>query len=142
MPGLGLLAVDTELAADKTLAQARAVHLESGLELSGYEIHHGLTQARDDSALPAVRRIDGEILGFSAPGGRIWGTYLHGAFDADPFRRWFLDRLRVRAGLPALGRIVARFDLEPALDRLADAVRASLDLGRIRALLGLGSRRA
>ena len=27
--------------------------------------------------------------------GRVWGTYLHGVFDADPFRRWFIDRLRV-----------------------------------------------
>lgn len=136
-PGLGLLAVDTELAAAKTLVQARAMHLESGLELAGYEIHHGRTRPRDASAVPAVRRADGEVIGFAAPGGLIWGTYLHGTFDADPFRRWFLDRLRTRAGLPALGRIPARFDLEPALDRLAAAVRASLDMGRIRALLGL-----
>ena len=142
VPGLGLLAVDTALAADKTLTQARAVHLESGLELYGYEIHHGLTRPRDGAAADAGRRADGAAIGYAAPGGLVWGTYLHGAFDADPFRRWFLDRLRVRAGLPALGGVQAAFDLEPALDRLADAVRASLDLGRIRALLGLGSRRA
>ncbi|MEW5775055.1 MAG: cobyric acid synthase, partial [Thermodesulfobacteriota bacterium] len=142
MPGLGLLAVDTELAEAKTLVQARAEHLESGLELHGYEIHHGRTAPRDASAAPAVRRADGEAVGFAAPGGLVWGTYLHGAFDADPFRRWFVDRLRVRAGLPALGRIQTAFDLEPALDRLADAVRASLDMGRIRALLGLPERRS
>jgi cobyric acid synthase CobQ/L-threonine-O-3-phosphate decarboxylase len=142
VPGLGLLAVDTELAAEKTLTQARATHVESGLELAGYEIHHGLTRARGDEAAPAVRRGDGEVIGFAAPGGLVWGTYVHGTFDADPFRRWFLDRLRVRAGLPALGRIMARFDLEPALDRLADAVRASLDMAGIRSLLGLGLRRS
>ena len=141
MPGLGLLAVDTELAADKTLTQARAVHAESGLDLYGYEIHHGLTRPRDASAAPAVQRADGEVIGFAAPGGLVWGTYLHGAFDADPFRRWFLDRLRSRAGLPPLGRIAAPFDQEPALDRLADAVRAHLDMGRIHALLGLPKRR-
>lgn len=140
VPGLGLLAVDTELAAAKTLVQARAAHLESGLELAGYEIHHGRTQARDATAAPAVRRADGEVIGFVAPGGLVWGAYLHGTFDADPFRRWFLDRLRVRAGLAPLGRIAAPFDLEPALDRLAGAVRASLDLDRIYALLGLSPR--
>ena len=31
--------------------------------------------------------------------GKIWGTYLHGIFDADEFRRWFIDRLRSRRGL-------------------------------------------
>lgn len=139
--GLGLLAVDTELAADKTLLQARARHLESGLDLAGYEIHHGQTRALDASAEPCVRRADNEVLGFSAPGGRIWGAYLHGIFDADAFRRWFIDRLRVRAGLPAMGRILASFDLEPALDRLAGAVRASLDMPRIYALLGVRPRR-
>ena len=35
----------------------------------------------------------------------IWGTYLHGVFDADAFRRWFVDRLRVRRGLPAVGTV-------------------------------------
>ena len=47
---------------------------------------------------------------WSAPAsadGRVWGTYLHGVFDADPFRRWFIDRLRVRRGLAPLGRVIA-----------------------------------
>ena len=43
-----------------------------------------------------VRREDGEVIGAAGKDGRVWGTYLHGIFDADEFRRWFIDRLRVR----------------------------------------------
>ncbi len=67
----------------------------------------------------------------------IWGTYLHGIFDADQFRRWFIDRLRNRKGLSQINRVRVRYDLEPAFDRLADTVRAHLDMKRIYRLLGL-----
>ncbi|MBF0551968.1 MAG: cobyric acid synthase CobQ, partial [Deltaproteobacteria bacterium] len=56
----------------------------------------------------------------------------------DEFRRWFIDRLRVRRGLPAKGAVMAGYDLEAVLDKLADVVRASLDLDYIYKLMGLG----
>ena len=62
---------------------------------------------------------------------------MHGVFDADEFRRGFLDGLRRRKGLPPLDGPGARYDIEPALDRLAATVRAHLDMRRIYALLGL-----
>jgi len=80
---------------------------------------------------------DGRSAGIGTGDGRVWGTYLHGVFDADEFRRWFIDRLRVRRGLAAIGKVCARYDIEPAIDRLADAVRASLDMKKIYELMGL-----
>ncbi len=136
MRGLGLLPVSTILAIDKTLKRISAVHHESGLVLQGYEIHHGLT---DGSCLPAtVTADDGRVLGIRSKSGLVWGTYLHGLFDADAFRRWFVDRLRMRRALPPLGKIVAAYDLEPALDRLAEVVRAGLDIKAIYRIMGLG----
>ena len=82
-------------------------------------------------------REDGQAVGLGAASGRVWGTYLHGVFDADEFRRWFIDRLRVRRGLAPLGKVSSRYDIEPALDRLADVVRKSLDMKEIHRLLGL-----
>ncbi len=133
--GLGLLPVRTVLAPDKTLRRVEATHVPSGLPVTGYEIHHGLTEA--EGAQPVVRRGDGEVVGLAAPGRRVWGTYLHGIFDADRFRRWFVDRLRVRRGWEPLGEPVAHYDLEPALDRLADAVRAGLDVDAVLKVIGL-----
>ena len=133
--GLGLLPVRTTLAREKTLTRVAARHLASGCEVYGYEIHHGLTDRGNLS--PLLRREDGEGIDVGADGGRLWGTYLHGVFDADGFRRWFIDRLRVRRGLAPLGRIAAIYDLEPAFERLADVVRKSLKMDEIYKIMGL-----
>ncbi len=69
----------------------------------------------------------GAATGWARADGLVWGSYLHGLFDADGFRRQFVDQLRARKGLAPLGRVVAAYDIELALDRLADALRASLD---------------
>jgi adenosylcobyric acid synthase len=69
--------------------------------------------------------------------GLLWGCYLHGIFDADEFRRWFVDRLRVRSGVPAVGRILARYDVEPALDRLAVTLRECLPIDKIYRIMRL-----
>jgi L-threonine-O-3-phosphate decarboxylase len=161
--GLGLLAVRTVLAEEKTLTRTRAMHGPSGTEVFGYEIHHGVTERigaqtrgrgdaetrrkeegekrRGGETAEALQDMfvcsDGRSAGIGTGDGRVWGTYLHGVFDADEFRRWFIDRLRVRRGLAAIGKVCARYDIEPAIDRLADAVRASLDMKKIYELMGL-----
>jgi adenosylcobyric acid synthase len=135
LPGLGLLPVRTALAREKTLTRVTARHTDSGCEVQGYEIHHGLT---DGGALaPLIRREDGETIGFGVDKGLTWGTYLHGIFDADGFRRWFIDRIRLRRGLVPLGRIAAVYDLEPAFERLAATVRKSLRMDEIYRMMGL-----
>jgi len=133
--GLGLLPVSTHLAREKTLTRVNATHLASGLGVTGYEIHHGLTDR--EGAVPVIQRDDGETIGVASQDGRLWGTYVHGVFDADEFRRWFIDRLRTRRGLPPLGKICVTYDLEPAFERLAEAVRERLDMDTIYRLMGL-----
>jgi cobyric acid synthase len=135
LPGLGLLPVRTTLAREKTLTRASARHLTSGCEVYGYEIHHGLTDG--GRLAPLIRREDGEAIGVGSENGLLWGTYLHGIFDADGFRRWFIDRLRIRRGLAPLGRIAAVYDLEPAFERLAATVRRSLRMDEIYRIMGL-----
>ncbi len=82
-----------------------------------------------------VRQADGAI----SPDGRVWGTYLHGLFENDLFRRWFLERVRIAKGgsdsLKTENAIEYRQEREWAFDRLAQAVRKHLDLKRIYDLL-------
>lgn len=133
--GLGLLPVETVMGQEKTLVRVEAKHTSSGQTVRGYEIHHGQTHTADGEALQAVfTREDGSAVGLGRDDHRVWGTYLHGVFDADGFRRWFIDRLRVRRGLPPRGTGAA-YDIEPALDRLAAAVRQSLDMDEIYRLM-------
>jgi adenosylcobyric acid synthase len=133
--GLFLMPITTELLPDKTLRAVTARHIDSGHGLRGYEIHHGRTNGYCLS--PAIVREDGEVIGSRSENGLIWGTYLHGVFDADDFRRWFIDRLRIRNAMPPIGRVVAPYDLEPALDRLADVVRDHVNIKEIYRLMGL-----
>jgi cobyric acid synthase CobQ/L-threonine-O-3-phosphate decarboxylase len=131
---LGMLEMTTTLAEEKTLERQTAIHLPTRLKVHGYEIHHG----RTTSALRrALKMADGSEAGAVSADGRIWGSYLHGIFDDDDFRRCFIDMLRSSRNLQPLGKVVARYDLEPAFDRLADIVRESMDINKIYRLLGL-----
>ena len=137
MSGLGLLPMHTVMEKDKTLTLRQGMHCASGLPVQGYEIHHG--RSRAEGGRPVLRLGLGDDRGVEAENGSspIWGAYLHGLFDADEFRRWFIDRLRQNTGLQPLGAVQVRYDLEPALDRLADIVREHLDVQRIKRELGL-----
>jgi adenosylcobyric acid synthase len=134
-PGLGFLALRTVLGRDKTLRAVTARHVPTGLELKGYEIHHGRTSG--EGVLPVLTSENGDGLGYISGDGCVLGTYLHGLFDADAFRRWFIDDLRTRRGLTALKKIQVIFDMEPALDRLADIVRKGLDVDAVYREMGL-----
>lgn len=133
MPGLRLLACSTTLAPEKTLKRTRAEHVESGQIVDGYEIHHGVTQLQDENIW---LKTSDTIVGVVSDDGRLTGTYLHGIFDADGFRRWFINDLRAAKGLSSLETGVV-YDLNNALDRLADHVRERIDLERIYQLAGI-----
>ncbi|WP_456473397.1 cobyric acid synthase [Desulfolithobacter sp.] len=135
--GLGLLEMRTELAPEKTLIRRQGIHVPSGSPVHGYEIHHGVTSTRGE---PLLVFEDNATCGLAAdPEGalRVWGSYLHGVFDSDPFRRWFINRLRREKGLEPLSGPGATYDLEPALDRLAGVFRAHVDLDELFRLLAL-----
>nr|VFK60294.1 MAG: cobyric acid synthase CobQ/L-threonine-O-3-phosphate decarboxylase,TIGR01140 [Candidatus Kentron sp. TC] len=133
--GLGLLALRTVLASNKILRTVSAHHIESELTVKGYEIHHGHTSNRNLRA--AMITDDGNPIGFASEDGNISGTYLHGLYDNDAFRRWFIDKLRVRRGFAPIGTTRVTYDLEPALDRLALVARENLDVEGIYRKMGL-----
>ncbi len=133
--GLGLLNLTTVLALEKTLTRVKAEHLESGLTVRGYEIHHGQSESSNIEPLLKLEHTGPE--GARSSDGMLWGTYLHGIFDTDEFRRWFIDRLRTRRGLAAKGRVCGEYDLEPALDRLAESVRRNIRMDTVYKLMGL-----
>jgi cobyric acid synthase CobQ len=132
--GLALLDFETVLEKEKTLTLKCGTHLESGCAVRGYEIHHGVTTSLGE---PVLQFDSGRTAGVRSDTGLVWGSYVHGIFDSDSFRRWFIDSLRVRQGLLPLMQVQAEYDLEPAFDRLADAVRDQLDMAYIYAILGL-----
>ncbi len=130
--GLSLLGISTTLAKEKTLTRQSSTHIDSGTRVHGYEIHHGLTKS---TLKEVLQQDDGNRSGASSEDSLIWGTYLHGLFDSDPFRHWFVEKLRERKALGKFSGSRSIYDLEPALDRLADVVRERLDMKKIYELL-------
>ncbi len=128
--GLGLLPTETEFIGEKLTSQVKAFHIESGAEITGYEIHMGRTLGAAEPPFRIVERT-GEPIdvpdGASAGKGRIWGTYIHGLFDNGPFRRRFVNELRARKGFSPISDS-ENLDLDEEMDRLAEWVRASLDM--------------
>ncbi|OBQ52744.1 cobyric acid synthase [Halodesulfovibrio spirochaetisodalis] len=141
--GLGLLPLRTVMGEDKVLTRVTGMHVPSGATVTGYEIHHGVTEiAGSANALQqAVTREDGSVIGYGTACDHsfqtVWGTYLHGVFDDDVFRRAFINDLRSRKGLMPLDGVQASFSIDPALDRLADTVRDALDMQQVYSVLGL-----
>ena len=121
--GLGLLEVETTLTGDKTLTTAAGAHAMTGETVTGYEIHLG--QTTGPGAARPFARIAGRPDGAVSADGRIAGTYLHGCFAADGFRRAFL------AGLGAApGNLAFEGEVEATLDGLAAHLEAAIDLTR------------
>ena len=68
--------------------------------------------------------------------GLVWGTYMHGIFDNDAFRRDFLNCLRRQKGLQPLAvRRNFRAEKQKSYDRLAAVVRAHLDMDTLRRIM-------
>lgn len=120
--GLGLLPVRTVLAGSKQLRLERAVSELSGEALSGYHMHMGETEG-PGRARPFAR-VDGRPEGAVSADGRVMGTYLHGLFAADRFRRAFLGALGGR-GEESLDY---EAQVEAVLDGLAEHLERHLDL--------------
>jgi adenosylcobyric acid synthase len=127
VPGLGLLAVDTVMTADKRVTEVAATHAATGLPVAGYEIHIGRTEG-PDRARPMFR-VAGAAEGAVRADGRVMGSYLHGMFAADGFRRAFLSDLGAAAG-----GLDYEAGVEATLDALADHLAAHLDCAGLLAL--------
>ncbi|HEY9057484.1 MAG TPA: cobyric acid synthase CobQ, partial [Aurantimonas sp.] len=110
----------TVMAPEKTVREARAT-TPGGEPLEGYEIHLGRTTG-PDCARP-VCLIDGLPDGATSPDGRVFGTYLHGLFGADGWRRRYLSRFGLEAAGPGY-----RAGVEAALDEVADALEQVVDV--------------
>ena len=100
----------------------------SGLPLTGYHMHMGVTEGADRARPFAT--VAGKPEGAVSPDGRVIGTYLHGLFAADDFRSAFLARL----GAATSGALRYEAEIEATLDGLATHLERHLDLDM---LLGL-----
>ena len=121
--GLGLLDMDTVFLGEKVQTQVSGtfegvtglLSCLNGMDYTGYEIHMGRSQEK----LPPLQGT-----------GNVYGSYVHGIFDAPGVSDEILKALCAQKGLDfaALGTFDLQEYKERQYDLLADAVRAGLDM--------------
>lgn len=138
--GLGLLPMTTELMPEKTMKQAagKVSNLTglweplSGKKIHGIEIHMGESNSRAGNTFSIV---DGRWSG--ACNDNVLGTYLHGIFEEDEFRKAFVSLL-VQRKKSERAESTLRVEQEKQFDQLADTLRWDLDMDKIRKIIHLG----
>ena len=147
--GLDLLPLRTRFGASKTLRQCRSQALwpaGSPLELQGFELHRGWSALPGggnassgsgpiptESTGPHPLATDPSLgwwQSWGERGGLVAGTYLHAVFDSGPWRRRWLNQLRLRRNLPPLAENQPHHgqQRDQLLDRLADAFEHHVNL--------------
>ncbi len=166
--GLGLLAMRTVFAGTKVRTRVRGrfadlsgvLGILSGQEIEGYEIHMGESSPiAEYQGCPGRGFADGEGAdpgrmspfvwteniqtherrGDGAFCGTVYGTYVHGIFDADGVVGTLLQALADRKGvaLDAPQPVSLEAYREHQFDLLADALREHLDLEMIYKIMGI-----
>ncbi len=128
-PGFGLLELTTRLAPEKQLRNVRGRLTLAAAEVSGYEIHAGVTSG-PALARPALELPDG-VEGALSADGQILGTYLHGLFDTTPASQALL----AWAGATEVAALDYAALREAGIDQLADAVEEHLGIDQIEQLI-------
>ncbi len=123
IPGMGLLEMDTIFLGEKVQTQTTGVFASisgilsglNGKSYSGYEIHIG----RSEEAMPALAGI-----------GNVYGSYIHGVFDAPDISDTILKAICNQKGLDSDALETFNIDeyKERQYDLLADAVQNGLDM--------------
>ena len=121
--GLGLLDMDTVFLREKVQSQVSGIFtgvtgmlsILNGMDYTGYEIHMG----RSQDQLPPLQEK-----------GNVYGSYIHGIFDAPGVSDEILRAICTQKGLDfaALGTFDLQEYKERQYDLLADAVRGGLDM--------------
>ena len=149
--GLGLLGMETVFASEKltsqVVAQCQDLHFMgqsiSADNLHGYEIHMGhtaFTREADKHPFTVCQRRGKTCAsqeGTANAAGNVFGTYIHGVFDNDVFRRSVLNALRHSKGLEALANtrnVMA--EKQQAYEHLADVVENALDMEKLYQIMG------
>ena len=126
LDGLKLLPIETTFTAEKFTKQISIPAVDFDFlgtkifaeNLEGYEIHSGVTKNLGDEKIISAEN--------------VFGTYVHGIFDNDSFRRQILNAIRRKKNLPPL-EVTKNFRAEKQknYERLAKIVRENLNMSLI-----------
>ncbi|MPW26932.1 cobyric acid synthase [Alkalibaculum sp. M08DMB] len=135
--GLGLININTLISNEKRTVQVEGdVDIEfMGARLKtkvrGYEIHMGVTDF-NESYNTFVHLDEGHDDGAINHEGNVLGTYLHGVFDNDEFRKFVLDIIRKSKGIETKDNDLSFEEFkESQYVELANIMKANINLEKM-----------
>jgi len=143
--GLGLLPIDTVFERQKTLTQVKGIidnvggvfAALSGLDFIGYEIHNGRSTVIGGQP-PSPENPSPWLINE----GNVYGTYVHGIFDAEETARCVVRALYKARGIDYDEEFYNTKSLaaykEEQYDKLADLIRNNLDMKKVYQILEEG----
>lgn len=153
--GMDLLDIETVFEKEKVTTRIKAISnidfpfikgngsLERRkLDVYGYEIHMGICKY-GENAKPLFRFTEknGEKVniedGAVNTRQNVFGTYIHGVFDAIDFREYILNKIRQNKGLSYKKSKVYEDLREGEIEKLAGIVRKNLDIDKIYAIMSV-----
>ena len=149
--GMGLLDTKTVFRPEKhrtrvhgTFGEMKGILKEmEGLPFEGYEIHMGETILDEHASGLITLENDSDTLQQGHPDGsqkeNVYGCYVHGIFDSPEMSGGFLSALLKEKGYDpeTVQAVDWKSYKEEQYDKLADIVRASLDMKEIYRIIGL-----
>jgi adenosylcobyric acid synthase len=150
--GMGLLPVETVFETEKHMTRVSGKFLTingifkdlSGKKIEGYEVHMGITKPAGGSkrcnplafitdSVSGAESFDG------AYSGSVYGSYIHGIFDAENISPLIVNALYREAGIEYNGvELSMKRHKENQYDMLANILRDSIDIDRIYKILNDG----
>ena len=124
--GLGLLPAVVRFGSAKVLRLREGT--ADGEPVTGYEIHHGVTEASGGQPFPG-----------GCAAGQVWGTSWHGIFESDAFRRAILRRVAAATGRRFIaGQVSFQAVRDRQLDVLGDLIAEHADTSALLRLIRSG----
>lgn len=149
--GIGLLDIETKFGKEKVTCRVEAELVRSyelgvmsseDMKLKGYEIHMG--ESKGNIGLFKLKRLSitselqnqDSIILEGSRNGNCWGTYIHGIFENDIFRRSVLNQVRLKKGLSPLESSINYSEIKGrAIDNLAAIFIENTDMDFIKRLI-------
>ena len=104
----------------------------SGKKVAGYEIHMGQSEIKETGEIEELTESGGVV-----KNGRLYGTYIHGFFDAPHIAEEIVAALKKEKNLPPKVAMDYAAFKDSQIEKLASVVEEALDMKKLDEILGL-----
>ena len=121
---------------NKKTIQDEGVFIRTGEPVTGYEVHMGDTEIREEPLFRIERFTGDETEGSFREKEMLFGTYIHGVLEKPSFRRFFLSFVKGGEGILSTSPPKDYDDLiEENIEKLASAFESNMDMEELMKIL-------